>query len=60
MNRRALTLPANPNGDDNGNGYTNVEEWLHAFAAAVEGRSGSGTVEVTRAPSAPTNVRITN
>jgi hypothetical protein len=38
-NYRALTLPANPNGDDNGNGYTNLEEWLHCMAAQVEGRA---------------------
>ena len=25
---RNLTLPANPNGDDNNNGYTNLEDWL--------------------------------
>lgn len=35
---RTLTLPANPNGDDNGNGYTNLEEWLQALARAAEGR----------------------
>jgi hypothetical protein len=34
---RRLTLPQSPNGDDNGNGYTNLEEWLHAFAREVEG-----------------------
>jgi pectate lyase len=33
---RPLTPPANPNGDDNNNGYTNLEEWLDGFAAAVE------------------------
>jgi len=37
--RRGLTLPANPNGDDDGDGYTNLEEWLHAFAAEVEGNA---------------------
>ncbi len=37
-NRRPLDLPDNPHGDDDGNGYTNLEEWLHAHAAAVEGR----------------------
>jgi len=37
-NHRKLTLPDNPNGDDDGDGYTNIEEWLHAFAADVEGR----------------------
>jgi hypothetical protein len=36
--RRALTLPANPNGDDDGNGYTNLEEFLHQLAAIAEGR----------------------
>jgi hypothetical protein len=39
QNQRALTLPANPNGDDDGDGYTNLEEWLHCMAAQVEGRS---------------------
>ena len=37
-NSRRLTLPANPDGDDDGDGYTNLEEWLHAFAAEVEGQ----------------------
>jgi hypothetical protein len=36
---RVLALPANPNGDDDGDGYTNLEELLHALAACVEGRS---------------------
>jgi hypothetical protein len=33
-----LDVPANPNGDDDGDGYTNVEEWLHHLAAVLEGR----------------------
>jgi hypothetical protein len=37
-NHRKLNVPDNPNGDDDGDGYTNLEEWLHAFAADVEGR----------------------
>lgn len=37
-NTRTLTLPTNPNGDDDSDGYTNVEEWLETFSAAVEGR----------------------
>jgi hypothetical protein len=37
-NHRKLTIPKNPNGDDDGDGYTNIEEWLHALAADVEGR----------------------
>jgi hypothetical protein len=39
QNRRALTTPANPNRDDDGDGYTNLEEWLHQMAAQVEGRA---------------------
>ena len=38
-NRRELSVPDNPSGDDNSNGYTNLEEWLHGFAAEVERRS---------------------
>ncbi|MCZ6776089.1 MAG: T9SS type A sorting domain-containing protein [Ignavibacteria bacterium] len=33
---RILTLPINPNGDDDGDSYTNLEEWLHNHAASVE------------------------
>jgi hypothetical protein len=33
-----LTLPVNPNGDDDRDGYTNLEEWLHLLAARAEGR----------------------
>ena len=28
-----LAIPADPNGDANGNGYTNLEEWLHQLSA---------------------------
>jgi len=35
-NRRELTVPDNPHGDNDGDGYTNLEEWLHGFAAEVE------------------------
>ena len=34
--RRKLTLPENPHADDDGDGYTNLENWLHTFAAEVE------------------------
>jgi hypothetical protein len=37
VNTRPLTPPANPNGDDDGDGYTNLEEWLHSFYAACGG-----------------------
>ena len=38
-NYRELTIPDNPNADDDGDGYTNLEEWLHNFSAIVEGRA---------------------
>src|SRR5688572_23243896 len=38
QNQRPLTTPANPNGDDDGDCYTNLEEWLHRMAAEVDGR----------------------
>jgi hypothetical protein len=38
VNRRAFRAPRNPNGDDDKNGYTNIEEVLFALAAEVEGR----------------------
>ena len=34
--RRTLTVPSNPNGDSDGDGYTNLEEWLHNMAALLE------------------------
>jgi hypothetical protein len=33
---RPLVLPDDPGGDTDGDGYTNLEEWLHEFAAEVE------------------------
>jgi hypothetical protein len=33
-----LAIPPDPHGDDDGDGYTNLEEWLHTLAAGVEGR----------------------
>lgn len=41
---RPLTLPTSPNGDDDNDGYTNLEEWLHEMAAAVELGNLSGQV----------------
>ena len=35
-NRRKLTVPDDPAGDDDGDVYTNLEEWLHEFAAEME------------------------
>ncbi len=36
-NVHTLAVPANPFEDDNGDGYTNLENWLHEQAAAAEG-----------------------
>ena len=33
---RTLVPPADPHGDENGNGYTNLEEWLHGFSNSAE------------------------
>jgi hypothetical protein len=38
-NTRTFTVPNNPTGDDDGDGYTNLEEELQRWAAIVEGRS---------------------
>jgi hypothetical protein len=34
--RPPLSLPSNPTGDDDGDGYKNFEEWLHDLAVALE------------------------
>jgi len=34
---RPLYLPSNPNADSDGDGYTNLEEWLHSFSEEVAG-----------------------
>lgn len=33
---RKLTLPADPNGDANRDGYTNLENWLHGYSSSVQ------------------------
>src|SRR3989338_8315087 len=38
VNQRTFTIPANPNADDDNDGYTNIEEVLHQMAAEVEGK----------------------
>ena len=44
------SIPENPRADDDGDGYTNLEEWLHLKAANVE---VGGVSKVTR-PNPPT------
>jgi hypothetical protein len=40
-NTTTLTIPQNPHSDDDSDGYTNLEEWLHLKAAIVEGKKVS-------------------
>jgi hypothetical protein len=39
-----LNIPPDPHGDTDGDGYTNLEEWLHGLARDVEVGSGIGGV----------------
>ena len=48
--QRELSIPSNPNGDDDGDGYTNVEEWLHGFSAEVE---NGGSLPAVKRPQPP-------
>jgi len=52
---RALTIPSNPNGDSDGDGYTNLEEWLHGYAADVE---GGGTISPPPPPPTSNNADL--
>ncbi len=51
VNTRALTTPANPH-TVTGSGYTNLEVWLHGYAAGVEGSI------VALPPARPTGLHI--
>jgi hypothetical protein len=51
QNYRKLTIPASPSADDDKDGYTNLEEWLHQMAYEVEGKD-------IRRPEAPELVRV--
>lgn len=42
QNAATWTLPANPNDDDNHDGYTNIEEWLQQLSAQLEGVPAAG------------------
>jgi hypothetical protein len=47
----ALSTPVSPNADDDGDGYTNLEEWSHGYALVVEGGGSDppGPDDVARA-----------
>jgi hypothetical protein len=44
VNQVTHVLPTDPNGDADSDGYTNIEEWLHAKAQEVEGQPPLGTL----------------
>ncbi len=66
---RSLNIPTNPNGDDDGDGYTNVEEWIHSFETGTTAptpirtptpmltRTPTPTPTRTPTPGAPTPTR---
>ena len=54
VNTRPLTLPTNPHAAAP-SGYTNLETWLHIYAAEVEEGTASSS---TALPAPPTNIRI--
>ena len=47
-NTRAFVVPANPTGDSDGDGYTNLEEELHRWSAIVEGRSVGADAAISK------------
>ena len=47
-NHRELELPTRPNGDDDGDHYTNLEEWLLGFSQEVEPGSSRQTERTLR------------
>jgi len=53
-NTRPLTTPDRPHEDDDSDGYTNLEEWLHDYARQVE----TGTTPDTTPPAAPSNLQV--
>jgi len=53
MNVRSLSTPSNPHGDDDGDGYTNLEEWLHGFSSELENGWSSYSPAGPQAPEPP-------
>ena len=49
--RRTLTLPSNPNGIAS-NGYTNLENWLHAMDQTLQGITSASS------PTAPASLSV--
>jgi len=57
-NSRPLSVPNDPNGDDDGDGYTNLEEWLHGLAAALEAGGSATSDNLQPRPKPPANLQI--
>jgi hypothetical protein len=55
VNTRTLTIPPNPHSDSDGDGYTDLEEWLHSYSAVVESTVTSPTPTPTPPPSPTPN-----
>lgn len=49
-NTRKLETPGNPNGDDDNDGYTNLEEWLHDLACDVGDSDSCGDKDPVELP----------
>ncbi len=43
-NSKTFAIPNNPNGDDDNDGYTNIEEVLHQLALEIEGKKKASVV----------------
>lgn len=52
---RPFKSPLHPNGDDDGDGYTNIEEVLNLMAVELEGRTGTDEYTRPHPLSAPLN-----
>jgi hypothetical protein len=57
VNTRSLTVPANPHNPTQ-SGYTALEEWLHGYAAVVEGTLPNVPTPLPRVPAPPTNLLV--
>jgi pectate lyase len=47
-----LAIPVDPHGDNDGDGYTNLEDWLHGLSDEVENKSSNSSMPP------PTNLRL--
>ena len=57
VNARSLTVPANPH-HPAPSGYTVLEEWLHGYAATVEGTLPKVPAPLPKVPAAPTSLLV--